>query len=222
MFTSYDVEKALADARQFAADGKYEQALERHVWYHQNALAYAPAHLGVRLSFALLYWVDLGKVYPEALLKLEEARDHALAIFRKAPSDERMFSEAMSLNLALDDWTSSKALFYEGAKHGVAGNDLASKVDHILELGDIEWARDVIGDPFESLREARKFYEMSCIACSDDAEELESMVRMYSKEMVRLVRSVASVHGMDMARQVQAKVLEFLNNPTVRGALDRQ
>ena len=37
-FTSADVERALSDAEQFRSEGKYEQSLERHIWYHQNAL----------------------------------------------------------------------------------------------------------------------------------------------------------------------------------------
>src|SRR5258708_507286 len=78
-YTSVDVQRALEDAERFQREGKYAQSLERHIWYHQNALKYAPAQSGVRLSFALSDWAELGKVYPKALAALRSTRDEALA-----------------------------------------------------------------------------------------------------------------------------------------------
>jgi len=54
---------------------EYEVALAKHVWYHENALAIEPAQSGVRLSFALTYWLDLAKVYPPAMERLRDVRD---------------------------------------------------------------------------------------------------------------------------------------------------
>src|SRR5947207_1761673 len=113
-YTSADVQRALDDAERFTRDGKYEQALERQLWYHRNALQYAPAQYGVRLSFALSGWVQLGKVYPKALAALRSTRDEALATYKKVPSDSLQFGEVMSIDFALDDLASAKALFYEG------------------------------------------------------------------------------------------------------------
>src|SRR4051812_22582627 len=69
-YTAADVERALEDAEKFAREGKYQQALERHIWYHENALKYDQAQFGVRLSFALSDWAELGKVYPPAKVAL--------------------------------------------------------------------------------------------------------------------------------------------------------
>lgn len=70
-----DLQEILNEAQADARRGKYELALAKHVWFHENALKYSPAMTGVRLSFALGYWHELGKVYPPALEKLKEIRE---------------------------------------------------------------------------------------------------------------------------------------------------
>ena len=55
--------------------GHYEVALAKQVWYHENATKLQPAQSGVRLSFALSNWLELGEKYPPALEKLIEIRD---------------------------------------------------------------------------------------------------------------------------------------------------
>jgi hypothetical protein len=67
-------DKILNEAQEDAAAGRYEDALAKHVWFHENALTYAPAMYGVRLSFALSYWAALGAMYPPALQKLRHQR----------------------------------------------------------------------------------------------------------------------------------------------------
>jgi hypothetical protein len=56
----------LDDARRLAADGKFEQALQKRIWLHDHVLETHPNYYGVRLSFALAEWVELGKEYPKA------------------------------------------------------------------------------------------------------------------------------------------------------------
>ena len=65
--------------RKEAADdvraGRYEVALAKRVWYHENALAIQPSQSGVRLSFALSEWLELGESYPPALARMKQMRD---------------------------------------------------------------------------------------------------------------------------------------------------
>ena len=50
-------------ARKLHDEGRHQEALERYVWFHDNALDHAPSMYGVRLSFALSDWENLGKVF---------------------------------------------------------------------------------------------------------------------------------------------------------------
>lgn len=65
----------LQEAKADATAGKHEVALAKQIWYHENALKLDPGQTGVRLSFALSQWLELGESYPPALEKLIEIRD---------------------------------------------------------------------------------------------------------------------------------------------------
>jgi hypothetical protein len=72
-----DPSRILDEAQRDTSAGHYEDALAKHAWYHENALKHQPSQSGVRRSFALSYWLELGKQYPPALKKLEDYRQEA-------------------------------------------------------------------------------------------------------------------------------------------------
>ncbi|MFO1093722.1 MAG: hypothetical protein U0992_10475 [Planctomycetaceae bacterium] len=57
------LQEAVDDSR----DGRSELALTKFLWFHGNALHYEPSLLGVRLSFALSYWLDFASEYKPAM-----------------------------------------------------------------------------------------------------------------------------------------------------------
>lgn len=70
-----NVREKLRSAQQAAEAGRYAEALEGYIWYHDNALSHDPAQAGVRLSYAIGYWLKLAQDYPPALLALKDIRD---------------------------------------------------------------------------------------------------------------------------------------------------
>jgi len=70
-----DPSAILREARADARSKEYVAALAKHIWFHENALKIQPSQRGVRLSFAISYWLELGEAYPPALQKLKEIRD---------------------------------------------------------------------------------------------------------------------------------------------------
>lgn len=64
----------LDEARADVRAKRYEDALAKLLWFHENALKYDDSQRGVRLSFALSEWYDLGADYAPALAKFEEVR----------------------------------------------------------------------------------------------------------------------------------------------------
>jgi hypothetical protein len=69
-----DPRERLEKGRAAALAGHYSEALHEYIWFHNNALKYDPALYGVRLSYALHDWAELGEVYPKALDALKEVR----------------------------------------------------------------------------------------------------------------------------------------------------
>ena len=218
-YTKADVDQALNDAMRFREEGKYEQALERHIWYHKNALRYDPAQYGVRLSFALGDWAELDKAYPKALHALRSIRNETLATFRKDPSDSLMFGEVMSIDLALNDLRSAKALFYEGKKHGERDDLLLLELTRIVDAGELKWARDVVGDPYAKLAAIKLQRDESLAALSTRKDLINGLDEMYAKQIASILKAVAKVDGAAAERRVQKKALQMFDSPVIRSAL---
>ena len=139
-----DVQAILDEAADDARQGKYEQALAKQVWFHENALKFDPAMSGVRLSFALGYWHDLGKVYPPALDKLREIREKTR---EKITADDGKnvsfedFHDLVSLNRELGDelqtveifkWIEERNPKAAGRIYGVSEDELIGAKEYAI------------------------------------------------------------------------------------------
>src|SRR6185503_2215938 len=106
-----EAQEALNEARQFAEDGKFEEALDRHVWFHEHALEVRPSYYGVRLSYALSDWAELGKVYPKALETLKGIRDEKASRLLTGQTDRHLFHDVESINDHLNESVATVELF---------------------------------------------------------------------------------------------------------------
>lgn len=100
---SPDPRAILNEARADAFAKRYETALAKHLWFHNNALKYKRSFYGVRLSFALSYWVELGEKYPPALDELKKVRNSACAKVKKETSPYQHFHDCSSINQYLNE-----------------------------------------------------------------------------------------------------------------------
>lgn len=102
----------LNEARTDLTEKRYEDALAKHLWYHENALQYNSALVGVRLSFALGNWYELGKVYPPALEKMKSLRDQLETdITKDSKSDFMKLMDLFAFNRILGDSKRNVAIF---------------------------------------------------------------------------------------------------------------
>ena len=109
--TPEDARKAFRDAKAFAASGEYAKALERHEWFHENALACDPAQYGVRLSFALSYWMELAGKYPPALASLFALRDSGTAALESGHAGAELIHDVQAINEKLGEGAETIRLF---------------------------------------------------------------------------------------------------------------
>ncbi len=86
-------------AAQWAArEGRHAHALDEFIWFHHHALKEEPALSGVRRSYALSYWVELGKEYPEALRALEQLRDQYTTALLAESNERGAFIDVSAIN----------------------------------------------------------------------------------------------------------------------------
>ncbi len=106
-----DPQSILNEAHSDARAKRYEIALAKHVWFHENALKINQAMSGVRLSFALSYWKSLGQEYLPALEKLRQIRDELAAKANEGADIGSGFHDLASINRTLDEDSNTTVAF---------------------------------------------------------------------------------------------------------------
>lgn len=130
-------------AQEWRNEGRFADALRAHEYYHDNALLVpGSGEFGVRLSFALSYWADLGRLHPPARKALDRRRGEAAAKGLGPPSDRRMFHETLAIDDALNDENASVELIdaFEAAYPDQLNEFFDHRVQSVL-IGRGEYAR---------------------------------------------------------------------------------
>jgi len=98
-----DPQQILNEAVDDTRAKRFEIALAKFVWFHQNAIRFDNGLYGVRLSFALSYWHELAEEYPPALTQLENVRDLAKWDVMNGKDVFHSFHDLRALNRVLCD-----------------------------------------------------------------------------------------------------------------------
>ena len=85
---STDPAEILRQARAAVTAADYPQALEKYQWFYHHATEIRPSLYGVRLSYCLNEWADLGEIYPPALDALQQLKDTTREAFDHTPAYE--------------------------------------------------------------------------------------------------------------------------------------
>lgn len=186
-----DLRGVLDAARADRLAGQYEEALEKHIWYYENALKHRPPLSGVRLSIALSEWRRLADAYPPALEKLKEIRDTV----REAVEDDSggfdAFQDFDKISRALDEEYKTLELF----EWLDANNPSAARSAYIVAEGALVAAGEyaLCGkyiDGIHRYRRIEEIYRFSLTIIEDDSTGIESLARTrtrYSYDIALLV-----------------------------------
>jgi len=152
-----DMQKVLPEAKDLMNQGRYEEALQRHIWYHNHALEYDQGQTGVRLSFALSDWVELGRRYPRAKQALIEIRDQDTRALMEGKGYVNLFSDVSAINRELQDEDATYTLFKTiREKDPKLAQQCYYWIESLLVAkGEYQWCFDHMGDPqfrFDSIR----------------------------------------------------------------------
>jgi hypothetical protein len=148
---------ALEAAQKLACDGKYEEALQKHIWYHKHALELDQAQYGVRLSFALSYWIDLGKKYPPALKALREIRDGDATRLAAGEQNRELFNDVVAINEELGDSAATVDVFKKiESVQPMFASTVAQVADKSLfHAREYQLEKKYLGDPFVRFDDAK-------------------------------------------------------------------
>src|SRR5271157_4655230 len=145
--------QVLCEARSLVKSGAYAEAFEKYRWFYENALIYERALCGVRNSYVLLEWVDLGKVYPPARQELETVRDEKVTSLRDGSINVELFLDLSAINFVICQVELTSTIFAEIAERD---REFAQKCFHaalpaLVQTLDFSLARRFIKSPEDSL-----------------------------------------------------------------------
>ncbi len=159
-----DMNKILDDAKKLMELGKYEDALQRHLWYFNHALEYDQGQTGVRLSFALSQWVELGRRYPKAKEALTGIRDRDARMLMAGKGYANLFTDVQAINRELQDEDATYELFkmIREKDPQLAGQCYFWVESLLVAKGEYQWCYDHMGDPQFRFDSIRLSFDMEC------------------------------------------------------------
>ena len=242
-----DMQKILKDATDFMNKGQYEEALQRHIWYHNHALEYDQGQTGVRLSFALADWIELGRHYPRAKQAMVEIRDRDTAKILSGGGSFNLFMDVHGINQYLGEDDATYALFksIEQSDPQLAGQCYFVMESMLAQKGEYETCRKYIGD-------AQGRFEMICNEYKMELQIQNRMAGIYQRmplkrgstnmpafsppdtsammkkttedrfigQVRQLIEILVATGGKSNAENIQQQALAVLDDPRLTSAVD--
>lgn len=220
-----DPREVLHSAKRDASEGRYRDALAKRVWFHRNALRLRPSLYGVRLSFALRDWVELGLDYPAAVSVLGSIRDDCEYTLRADLTARESFQEFCSINWALDEPCLTRDLFAwlseRAPEQAAAYYQLAQPA--LITCQDYELCNRFL-DPAASFEESLTSYERKLLLAenprfpSDMSSRAE---RDFVRETGALIALLVACQRAPEAAELAEKAIARLDSPWMRVATEQ-
>jgi serine/threonine protein kinase/uncharacterized RDD family membrane protein YckC len=216
--------KVLNEARTLAQQGKYEEALQKHLWFHENALKHMPALVGVRLSYALADWIKLGEKYPKAKGALVAIRDQNVKTISEGNGSFQLFHDVVAINSCLNEEPKTVELFktlhekqpdLAKACYHVSEKELAARREYQICIS-------YIPDPLKRFDRIRKMRELNLKLAKDNRPQLRDYAeRSFVEETSRLIEILVGAGRKADAEKVQEQALAVRDDPGIREAVEK-
>jgi hypothetical protein len=204
------------------AEGRYADALAAYIWFHDHALEHMSVLYGVRLSYGLFEWVDLGAVYPPAMLALRDIRDRKAASLRSGDGNRSLFDDVSSINERLGEEVQTAHLF----RHLHASwPDLASQcvtyaLPALIVAGDFLLARQIMPEPEHNVRRQARDLNRLVAEIKHDKLCLAPKRWAYISNFAENVRNILLIlrrcGELAEANRIEMLALNLIQSPSVR------
>jgi hypothetical protein len=220
--------ECLGNAKIAAIDGRYDEALQGYVWFHEHALEHDPAYYGVRLSFALAYWIELGEAYPRAIEALKEIRNSKTQVLLDGGGDRNLFHDVEAINESLQEESSTHDLFkiLVAVSPDLAQNCASLALPALVKCRDFHVAYKYIGDPSDKIIEWSKTLNED-VADLDlhpqpDVPALDAYEHMFVERVNLLIAVLAGVGRVAEAVRVSEAALVVIDSVSVRASVKKK
>lgn len=222
-----DMQKYLSDTQDLVRQGKNQEALDRFLWFHNHALEYEPAMYGVRLSFALMYWKQLGDAYPPALTAMKKTRDDKTILLENQKGNFSLFHDVVALNSTLGEDNKTVDLF---RKLDQEQKDLATQCWDVAKVAVIkakayDLARKYVGNPMREFGKIKENYDNNVTMNQDKkfGEHFKAWnENHFVEETILLINVAVALNDTKAAKEIQEKALTILDDYRLRDAIPKE
>src|SRR6266567_2127889 len=215
--------QTLRDARDAARRGAHAEALEKYLWFHHHALEHRPSLTGVRLSYAISEWVELGNAYPPAREALELIQDNNLRLLKEGSCEHRRFHDFASINRYLGRSELTATMFAELAEHQPEFARACFRValTALIQTRSFALARRFVTSPNEQLdphlSQFARALNTRRRTINDDA-----LLGVFATRLRQLLSIFEEVGENEEANVLQRKAIEALTDPQDQEEVRRQ
>lgn len=216
-----EAERAFDDAKRLAQQGEYEAALRKRIWFHEHALEVDPSYYGVRLSYALSDWIDLGRKYPKALATLKRIRKKTASRLLAGETERDLFHDVKSIDRQLGEPEATVALFKKlEAAHPDFVPSISDLADEaLMNVGEYGLVKKYLGDPEKHFKIAKRNFQEGTKCRRLNAQARQAYERIFTDEVVRLMTVLDKTGDRTLAREIQSKALKVSRSPTIKSAI---
>jgi hypothetical protein len=222
-----DMQKYLRDAMEMVRQGKYKEALDAYIWFHEHALEYNQGMSGVRLSFALSYWRSLADVYPPAMAALLELRDRKTKLILENEGHQNLFQDVTAINRTLGDNPKTINLFQTIAQAhpDVAKEDWRNIRSILFAAKRYDIIRDYVSNPMTEFSAIRVSYDRLIESSKDPrmAASAASIKRIsennLAEQSIQLIQFALYINDIKSAKEIQQVAMSIVEDYRLRDAI---
>ena len=220
----------LRKARTLALEGHFEEALAEFEWFHENSLIEDPSLRGVRRSFALSYWVELGEQYLPARRALVALRDRNTASLLVGLQDTALFQDIAAINFYLGDELATYHLFsiLDERAPNFAIDCFDAAIDSIVANNDFRLARSYIPDPEVALSALLRDFNEAVKRAFELSNKRHRVIRLQGEThnfvsyVQLLLNIVRHTDGVAEAKQLASAALSGVSEEIIRRRVGRK
>jgi hypothetical protein len=216
------------EAVELTRQGKYEDALQNHLWFHEHALEHNPALAGVRLSYALGSWLDLGEKYPNALRAMLSIRDTKVQAITEGKGSFTLFHDQAAINERLKESPKTVALFkvVHQAYPDLAKQCYRIAEQHLVAQREYAVCAAYVPNGLARFEEIRCQFQMKKEIADESPLLRSGGVMEYAEasfvaEVSRLIEILVGVDRRQEAERVETLALELVANAEARDTVGK-
>jgi len=223
-----DPGEILNRGRAAALEGRYEHALRDFMWFHKHALKHDRAYYGVRLSFALGYWMELGEVYSPALKALQSFKRQGESALIRGKGNRDLFHDVASINKELGHTNDTYKLFLNMKKdHPELAKTCADlAIEAIVEARDFKLASEHLPHPENYLLwlsdRLNGDLERKGVSRSIATRRREAHVRNYCYDGETAIKILKGRHNLDAAEAAVEGAIALVRQKQARAMVCAQ